>query len=215
MGKQFILLGRNTMKYLIIMVPLVAMFAGAEMYQLCSETPVVVWTVNNDSEQQLVGQVYALPGTYGLIENIWVRTKPQNTYTQFASMDLEIRIYKFFGSPATLMYYHTFQVPWSTEPTWHSFPVHYQWNTSWSTQIMVCAESIVKTSTEPVGWNRESFAGDNSLTSPNPNWWLNEYSTSLQWQLAPSFGDWNFRLEYNQNVPVEPQSLGRIKSVYH
>jgi hypothetical protein len=200
---------------LILGLALLAVNAEAVTYQICTESPVVVWTVNNDSEQQMVGQVYPLPGTYGLIENIWVRTKPQNTYTQFSSMDLKISIYKFFGSPATLMYYHTFQVPWTTTPEWHSFPIHYQWNTSWSSQIMVCAVSKVMTSTEPVGWNRESFAGDGNLTSPNPNWWLNEYSTGGQWQLAPSFGDWNFRLEYTENVPVEPQTLGRIKSSYH
>jgi hypothetical protein len=187
----------------------------AVTYQICNESPVVWWTVNNSSEQQIIGQVYALPGTFGLIDSISVRTKPQNTYTQFAYLEVKISIYKFFGSPATLMYYHTFQIPWTTTPDWHSFPIHYQWNTAWSSQIMISAESLVATSTEPVGWNRVCFAGDGSLTSPNPNWWLNEYSTSGQWQLAPSFGDWNFRLEYNENVPVEPESLGRIKSVYY
>lgn len=190
------------------------MCAGAQMYQLCTESPMVFWTVNNSVEQQMIGQVYTLPGTYGLIENIWVRTKPQNLYTQFSSMDMDLRIYRFYGSPTILSWYQTVQVPWSTEPTWHEFPVHYQWNTAWSSQIMICAESTVMFSTEPVGWNRESFVGDGSLTSPNPNWWQN-YSTGPQWQLSPNFGDWNFRLEYNQNVPVEPQSLGRIKSVYH
>lgn len=195
---------------------LLATCAGATTYQICSESPLVYWTVNNDIEQQMTGQVYTLPGAFGLIENIWVRTKPQNTYTQFASMDMEISIYKFFSSPATLMFYHTFQVPWTTTPEWHSFPIHYQWNTAWSSQIIICAKSLVMISTEPAGWNRVSFVGDGSLTTPNPNWWWNETSTQSQWQLSsPTFGDWNFRLEYTQNVSVEPQSLGRIKSVYH
>ncbi len=187
---------------------------SAVVYQICTESPVVLWTVNNDVEDQWIGQVYTLPGTYGLIENIWVRTRPLKLNTEFAYMDMDVRVYKYFGFPASLMYYHEFQVPWSTTPVWHSFPVHYQWNTSWSTQIMVCAVSKVEYSGEPVNWNRVSFAGDGSLTSPNPNWWFNDYSTGLQWQLSPSFGDWNFRVEYTQNVPVEPQSLGRIKSVY-
>lgn len=202
------------MKYLIVIIPLLAICAGAVTYQICTETPMVFWTVNNDVENQWIGQVYTVPGTYGLINNIWVRTKPQNTYTQFAYMDLEVRVYKFLGSPSSLMYYHVFQVPWSTEPTWQSFPIHFQWNTAWSTSLMVCAVSKVMTSTDPVGWNRLSFAGDGYATSPNPNWWFNEYSTGGAWQLSPTFGDWNFRLDYTENVSVEPQSLGRIKSVY-
>jgi len=184
------------------------------MYQICSESPIVVWTVNNAVENQWIGQVYTLPGTYGVIDSIWVRTEPQNTYTQFASMDMELRIYRYYGSPALLSYYQMVQVPWTTTPVWHQFPIHYQWQTAWSTQIMLCAVSKVMTSTEPVGWNRESFAGDGQLTNPNPNWWWNETSTQSQWQLSPNFGDWNFRLEYTENVPVEPESLGRIKSAY-
>jgi hypothetical protein len=195
---------------------LLATCAGATTYQICSESPLVYWTVNNEFEDQWIGQVYTLPGTYGLIENIWVRTRPLKLNTEFAWMDMDVRVYKYLGVPATLMYYSEFQVPWLTTPEWHQYPVHYQWNTSWSTQIMVCAVSKVEYSTEPENWNRLSFVGDGSLTSPNPNWWYNQTSTAGQWQLSsPSFGDWNFRLEYTQNVPVEPASLGRIKSVYH
>jgi hypothetical protein len=202
------------MKIVGIALLFLALDSGAVLYQICEESPVVLWTVFNDVEDQWIGQVYTLPGTYGLIENIWVRTRPLKLNTEFAYLNTEIRVYKYLGFPASLSYYSVYQVPWSTTPTWHEFPIHYQWQTSWSTQIMVCAVSEVKYSGEPVNWNRLSFAGDGSLTSPNPNWWYNQTSTQAQWQLSPSFGDWNFRLEYNENVPVEPESLGRIKSNY-